>query len=118
MPLEVDTVLHEHFGFWKTHNTRHRRSLAKLMDCCDKSVGRGAVLLLNSCPGPDGLIPEGDGRWTTPRVGLTLLASQPRPRDLAPRRPGGGRHLRSTIRDGDFARQTHGRLHSRRVRQV
>ncbi len=60
MPLEVDTVLHDHFWFWKSNNARCRRSLAKLMDCYYKSVGRGAVLLLNSCPGPDGLIPEGD----------------------------------------------------------
>lgn len=60
MPLEVDTVLHDHFWFWKKDNARARRSVDTLMDCYYKSVGRGAVLLLNSCPGPDGLIPEGD----------------------------------------------------------
>ncbi|MCY3018996.1 MAG: alpha-L-fucosidase, partial [Planctomycetota bacterium] len=60
MPLEVDTVLHDHFWFWNKDNARHRRSLAKLMDCHYKSVGRGAVLLLNSALATDGLIPEGD----------------------------------------------------------
>jgi alpha-L-fucosidase len=60
MPLEVDTVLHDHFWFWKANNAKSRRSLEKLMECYYQSVGRGAVLLLNSAPATVGLIPEGD----------------------------------------------------------
>lgn len=59
-PLEADTTLYDHFWFWAAKNEAHRKSLAELMDIYYKSAGRGGVLLLNSTPNTDGLIPEGD----------------------------------------------------------
>ena len=41
---------------------RKLRSLDELMDCYYRSVGYGAVLLLNQTPDTSGLIPEADAR--------------------------------------------------------
>ncbi|MDR1492859.1 MAG: alpha-L-fucosidase, partial [Planctomycetaceae bacterium] len=59
-PVEVDTTLRDHFWFWNTTNEKNLRSLDNLMDIYYQSVGRGAMLLLNSTPNTDGLIPEKD----------------------------------------------------------
>jgi alpha-L-fucosidase len=59
-PHEADTTLYDHFWFWSPTKEKKRKSLAELMDVYVKSVGRGAVLLLNSTPNTDGLIPDGD----------------------------------------------------------
>lgn len=59
-PLECDTPLYNHFWFWSPNGERHRKSLNELMDIYYKSVGHGAVLLLNSTPDTNGLIPEAD----------------------------------------------------------
>lgn len=59
-PLEVDTTLYDHFWFWSPEKENHRKSLDHLMDIYYQSVGHGAVLLLNSSPNTDGLIPDKD----------------------------------------------------------
>jgi len=59
-PLEADTTLYDHNWFWSAGNEKKRKRLEHLMDIYTKSVGRGGVLLLNSTPNTDGLIPEGD----------------------------------------------------------
>ena len=59
-PLEADTTLYDHNWFWAEANENKRKSLDELMDIYYKSVGRGGVLLLNSTPNTNGLIPEGD----------------------------------------------------------
>lgn len=60
MPLEVDTVnVHPHWWFWKSKG-RRLKSVDELMRHYYESVGRGAVLLLNSTPDTTGLIPEED----------------------------------------------------------
>ena len=60
MPLEVDTVnVHPHRWFWKSKG-RTLKTLDELMQHYYDSVGRGAVLLLNSTPDTTGLIPEED----------------------------------------------------------
>ncbi|NNM87205.1 MAG: alpha-L-fucosidase, partial [Phycisphaerae bacterium] len=59
-PLEVDTTLYSHWWFWSKANEAKRKSLAELMDCYYKSVGRGGVLLINATPNTDGLIPALD----------------------------------------------------------
>jgi len=62
MPLEVDTVnVHPHWWFWKSKG-RRLKTLDELMGHYYESVGRGAVLLLNSTPDTTGLIPEEDVR--------------------------------------------------------
>ena len=60
LPLEVDTVnVHPHWWFWKSRG-RRLKSLDVLMKHYYESVGRGAVLLLNSTPDTTGLIPPED----------------------------------------------------------
>jgi alpha-L-fucosidase len=59
-PLEADTPLYNHNWFWSAANESKRKSLDELMDVYCKSAGRGGVLLLNSTPNTDGLIPDGD----------------------------------------------------------
>lgn len=59
-PHECDTTLYNHNWFWAAANEKKRKSLGELMDIYVKSVGRGGVLLLNSTPNTDGLIPDGD----------------------------------------------------------
>ncbi|MFA6241199.1 MAG: alpha-L-fucosidase [Candidatus Hydrogenedentales bacterium] len=59
-PLEADTPLYDHNWFWSQANESKRKSLAELMDIYCKSAGRGGVLLLNSTPNTDGLIPDAD----------------------------------------------------------
>jgi len=61
LPNEVDTVnVSPHFWFWNNKPERTLRSVDELMDCYYRSVGHGAVLLLNQTPDTTGLIPEAD----------------------------------------------------------
>jgi alpha-L-fucosidase len=59
-PLEADTTLYNHNWFWSVENEKKRKNLDELMDIYYQSVGRGGVLLLNSTPNTNGLIPEDD----------------------------------------------------------
>ena len=59
-PLEADTTLYDHNWFWAAENEKKRKSLNELMDIYYKSAGHGGVLLLNSTPNTNGLIPDGD----------------------------------------------------------
>lgn len=58
--IECDVPLYTHKWFWSPSNEELRKSVDELMLCYYRSVGRGAVLLLNSSPNTDGVIPEGD----------------------------------------------------------
>jgi len=59
MPLECDARFRSTW-FWNTKNANTLKSLDQLLDMYDKSVGHGAVLLLNHTPDPSGRIPEAD----------------------------------------------------------
>ena len=59
-PLEVNTRLYERHWFWSPKNESTRKSLDELMRFYYASAGQGAVMLLNSTPNTDGLLPEGD----------------------------------------------------------
>ncbi len=59
-PLEADTTLYNHNWFWSAANENKRKSLGELMEIYCNSVGRGGVLLLNSTPNTNGLIPADD----------------------------------------------------------
>lgn len=59
-PLEVNTRLYARAWFWNPRNESTRKSLDELMRFYYASAGQGAVMLLNSTPNTDGLIPEGD----------------------------------------------------------
>ena len=61
-PLEADTTLYNHDWFWSAENEKKRKGLDELMEIYYQSAGRGGVLLLNSTPNTNGLIPENDLR--------------------------------------------------------
>ncbi len=63
LPNEVDTVsVTPHFWFWNSKPERKPRTLDDLVSCYYRSVGHGAVLLLNETPDRSGLIPEAEAR--------------------------------------------------------
>lgn len=59
-PLECDVPLYNHNWFWSPANEPKRRSVSELMKVFYKSVGRGAMLLLNATPDTMGVIPAAD----------------------------------------------------------
>ncbi len=59
LPSECDVSLRRDW-FWNSGNETTIKSLDQLMDIYYRSVGRGAVLLLNLTPDPSGRIPEAD----------------------------------------------------------
>jgi alpha-L-fucosidase len=61
LPNECDARMRATW-FWRTDNERTIKSLDQLMSMYSRSVGRGAVLLLNNTPDRSGLIPEADAR--------------------------------------------------------
>ena len=61
LPNEADARIRSTW-FWKTNNEGTLKSLADLVSMYEKSVGRGAVLLLNHTPDRTGKIPEADAK--------------------------------------------------------
>lgn len=63
LPNEVDTwnVMPPKW-FWNSRTERRLKAVEELMDNYYRSVGHGAVLLLNQTPDPTGLIPEADAK--------------------------------------------------------
>ncbi len=59
LPNECDARIRATW-FWHTDNADTLKTVPQLMDMYDKSVGRGAVLLLNATPDRTGLIPAAD----------------------------------------------------------
>ncbi len=59
-PLECDVPLYDHAWLWSKEKEKLRRPINNLLNIYYKSVGRGAVMLLNATPNTDGLIPDGD----------------------------------------------------------
>lgn len=59
LPNECDARLRATW-FWRTDNEKTVKSLDKLVEMYEVSVGRGGVLLLNNTPDRSGLIPEAD----------------------------------------------------------
>ena len=57
---EADVPLHNHFWHMRPDALTHRRSLAELMECYEKSVGRNSFLILNCAPQADGSIHPDD----------------------------------------------------------
>lgn len=60
LPNEVDTTIRDHYWFWSSENEKHLKSLDHLMDIYYRSVGHGAVLLMNVNPDTSGLVPDAD----------------------------------------------------------
>ena len=59
LPNECDARMRNTW-FWNTTNEPTLKTVEQLMDMYDRSVGHGAVLLLNATPGPSGLVPDKD----------------------------------------------------------
>jgi len=59
LPLECDARIRRDW-FWTRTNAPTLKSVEQLMDMYYRSVGHGAVLLLNHTPDTSGLIPEAD----------------------------------------------------------
>jgi alpha-L-fucosidase len=61
LPNECDARIRDTW-FWNTRNAPTLKGLSQLMEIYYRSVGHGAVLLLNHTPDPTGLIPEADAK--------------------------------------------------------
>jgi len=61
LPNECDARMRNTW-FWRTDNLATVKTVDQLMDMYEKSVGRGAVMLLNNTPDPTGLIPAADAQ--------------------------------------------------------
>jgi len=61
LPNECDARIRATW-FWRTDNAHTLKSVEQLMDMYYRSVGHGAVLLLNNTPDRSGLIPDSDAR--------------------------------------------------------
>jgi len=59
-PVEVDTPLHDLHWFWHPHDEATLKSVAKLMDTWENSVGRGGQLMLGIAPDRHGRLPDAD----------------------------------------------------------
>lgn len=61
LPIECDARLRDTW-FWRSDNEHTLKTLERLMDIYVRSVGHGAVLLLNVTPDTTGRIPTADAR--------------------------------------------------------
>jgi alpha-L-fucosidase len=59
-PVEADTPLRKLHWFWHPNDEASLKSLDELLDIYDKTVGRGAQLMLGLAPDRRGLLPESD----------------------------------------------------------
>ena len=95
LPNECDARLRNTW-FWNTTNEATVKTVEQLMDMYNRSVGHGAVLLLNHTPDPSGLIPAKDvqraaefGAEIKRRYGVSLadIAGRGAKQQLAPSAP-------------------------------
>jgi alpha-L-fucosidase len=61
-PVEADTPLRDKHWFWHPNDESSLKSLDTLIDTYDKTVGRGAQLMLGLAPDNRGLLPDSDVR--------------------------------------------------------
>ena len=59
-PVEADTPLRDKHWFWHPNDETSLKSLDTLLDTYDKTVGRGAQLMLGLAPDNRGLLPDSD----------------------------------------------------------
>jgi len=59
-PVEADTPLRDKHWFWHPNDEASLKSLDTLLDTYDKTVGRGAQLMLGLAPDNRGLLPDSD----------------------------------------------------------
>jgi alpha-L-fucosidase len=59
-PVEADTPLRKQHWFWHPNDESSLKSLPELLETYDKTVGRGAQLMLGLAPDNRGLLPDSD----------------------------------------------------------
>jgi alpha-L-fucosidase len=59
-PAEADTPLRKDHWFWHPDDEKSLKSVAELLDTYEKTVGRGAQLMIGLAPDSRGLLPESD----------------------------------------------------------
>lgn len=59
-PHQADVPLHDKFWHMRPDALNHRRTVAQLMECYEKSVGRNSFLILNCAPQADGSVHPDD----------------------------------------------------------
>lgn len=59
-PVEADTPLRKLHWFWHPNDESSLKSLQELLDTYDKTVGRGAQIMLGLAPDNRGLLPDND----------------------------------------------------------
>jgi len=64
-PVEADTPLRDKHWFWHPNDEASLKSLDTLLDTYDKTVGRGAQLMLGLAPDNRGLLPDSDVKRLT-----------------------------------------------------
>jgi len=59
-PVEADTPLRKEHWFWHPNDEASLKSVSELLETYDKTIGRGAQLMLGLAPDNRGLLPESD----------------------------------------------------------
>jgi alpha-L-fucosidase len=59
-PAEADTPLHKEHWFWHPNDEVSLKSVSELLDTYDRTVGRGAQLMIGLAPDNQGLLPDAD----------------------------------------------------------
>lgn len=59
-PAEADTPLRKDHWFWHPNDEKSLKSVAELLDTYEKTVGRGAQLMIGLAPDNRGLLPDSD----------------------------------------------------------
>jgi alpha-L-fucosidase len=59
-PAEADTPLRKDHWFWHSDDEKSVKSVAELLDTYEKTVGRGAQLMIGVAPDERGLVPDSD----------------------------------------------------------
>jgi alpha-L-fucosidase len=59
-PAEADTPLRKTHWFWHPHDETSLKSVSELLDTYDRTVGRGAQLMIGLAPDNRGLLPDAD----------------------------------------------------------
>ena len=82
-PVEADTPLRKLHWFWHPSDEASLKSLPDLLEMYDKTVGRGAQLMLGLAPDRRGLLPDSDvarleefGTVLRKRAGKNLIPQQ------------------------------------------
>jgi alpha-L-fucosidase len=59
-PAEADTPLRKDHWFWHPNDEKSLKSVAEMLDTYEKTVGRGAQLMIGVAPDDRGLVPDSD----------------------------------------------------------